>query len=435
MNLFINKIISLKKSFYFKNLITLTIGASFAQLIGILVAPILSRLYSPEDYGIFAIFASVVTILSTIFSLRYESKILIPKDENEVTTLLLLILYTTFILGGLFFFLSFFPSVLFYQSIGIFKLGFWLRFTILAAICTTLINSFYYYLTKKSLFKLITYSRIFTSAFSSFFAVILGYFFVKGGLIISQIISLLVGVIFVFFLSKFNFTKDNNNKNNIFAIAKKHKNAPIYLLPASLIDVFSYQLQIFLIALWFKMSDVGNLRMAWTILALPASFIGSAIGQLFFQKFTDIMPDLKNAKIYLFQTWRNLFFIGIIPSILVILFGKELFVIFLGQKWENSGEIASILAPMFFITFISSPTSSTYIALGIEKIGFYLNIFVLIARPLSLYIGMINNNLKLGLHIFVLLEFANILIYQFFALYYIKIIIFKNFEEKKKIEF
>jgi O-antigen/teichoic acid export membrane protein len=183
------------------------------------------------------------------------------------------------------------------------------------------------------------------------------------------------------------------------------------------------------------MSDVGNLRMAWTILALPASFIGSAIGQLFFQKFTDIMPDLKNAKIYLFQTWRNLFFIGIIPSILVILFGKELFVIFLGQKWENSGEIASILAPMFFITFISSPTSSTYIALGIEKIGFYLNIFVLIARPLSLYIGMINNNLKLGLHIFVLLEFANILIYQFFALYYIKIIIFKNFEEKKKIEF
>jgi O-antigen/teichoic acid export membrane protein len=239
-------------------------------------------------------------------------------------------------------------------------------------------------------------------------------------LIIAQIISLFLGIIFIFFLSNFRITQEINQANNILKVAQKHINAPFYLLPTSLIDVFSYQLQIFLIASWFKTSDVGNLRMSWTILALPASFIGSAIGQLFFQKFTDIWPDVINAKVYLFKTWRNLFFIGLIPTLLVIFFGKELFIIFLGPKWEDSGKIASILAPMFFVTFISSPTSSTFITLKIEKVGFYLSSLVLLARPFSLYIGMINNNLKLGLYIFVLLEIINIFIYQIFALYYLK---------------
>jgi O-antigen/teichoic acid export membrane protein len=415
-----NILSTITKNIYFKNLTTLTIGAVFAQSIGIFAAPILSRIYSPEDYGVYAIFASVVTILSTIFPLRYESKIIVPKDDDEVNALLLVIFYSTIILGSLIFVLTLFSSDILYKKIGIFKLGFWLKFTILAAICTAITNSFYYYLVKKNNFKHITYSRIFTSLISTIFAITLGLNFINSGLIISQIISLTLGLAFVILISNFKFPKKINQKKYLFRIASKHKSAPLYLLPTSLVDVFSYQLQIFLIALWFKTSDVGSLRMSWTILALPASFIGSAIGQLFFQKFSNIwFEDIKYAKKFLLITWRNLFLVGLLPCILIVFFGKELFIFFLGQKWVFAGEIAAIMAPMFFITFISSPTSTTYISLGIEKIGFYLSLIVLITRPLSLYIGMINNNLKLGIYIFVFLEIVNIVIYQVIALYHI----------------
>lgn len=410
---------SLKKSTYFRNLTTLTIGATLAQLIGVLVAPILSRVYTPDDYGIYAIFAAVVTILSTIYSLRYESKIMLPKNQDEVTSLMLIIFYSTSILGGITFLASYLPSNLLLKKIGILKLGFWLRFTILASICTAIINSFYFFLTKNNKMNYISYTRFLISATTSTFAIIFGFLKINGGLIVSQIISLLAGLILIIVFSKMKVTKNINNKINLLSIAKKHRGAPIYLLPSSLIDVFSYQLQVFLIALWFQTSDVGNLRMSWTILALPSSFIGSAIGILFFQKFSEIWPDVATAKIFLFKTWRNLFFIGLVPTLLIILFGKELFVLFLGQKWEQGGEIASLLAPMFFVSFISSPTSNTYVTLGIEKIGFYLNLLVLFSRPLSLYIGMINNDLLLGLRIFVLSEVFNIILYQSIVLYHI----------------
>ena len=66
-----------------KNVITLFTGTTLAQALPIAVAPILTRLYTPEDFGVFAIFFSITTLFSTIVTARYELAIVLPHEPAE----------------------------------------------------------------------------------------------------------------------------------------------------------------------------------------------------------------------------------------------------------------------------------------------------------------------------------------------------------------
>ena len=70
-----------------KNIFILFTGSTLAQLIPIAIAPILTRLYSPEEFGLLAIFISLAAIFSPIASLRYELSILLPKSNSDAKDL------------------------------------------------------------------------------------------------------------------------------------------------------------------------------------------------------------------------------------------------------------------------------------------------------------------------------------------------------------
>ena len=73
-----------------KNLITLLTGTTIAQAITFLISPVLSRLYTPHDFGVFGTFISVVSFITLIASLRYEVAIVLPKKEEVAINLLAL---------------------------------------------------------------------------------------------------------------------------------------------------------------------------------------------------------------------------------------------------------------------------------------------------------------------------------------------------------
>ena len=70
-----------------KKIAILVTGTLVAQLITILLTPLLSRIYSPSDFGLFAIFFSTTGILSSIIGGRYEIAIVQPKKMSESMTL------------------------------------------------------------------------------------------------------------------------------------------------------------------------------------------------------------------------------------------------------------------------------------------------------------------------------------------------------------
>ncbi len=75
----------------FAKRVSLLIGATaVAQLILILSMPLLTRLYTPEDFGLLAIYSSILAVISVVASLCYESAIPLPKNDETAAHILLL---------------------------------------------------------------------------------------------------------------------------------------------------------------------------------------------------------------------------------------------------------------------------------------------------------------------------------------------------------
>ena len=68
---------------FVSNVLKLTSGSIVAQGLGILVAPILTRLFVPEAFGVAALFASITSIIGVVACLRYELSIMLPKTNKE----------------------------------------------------------------------------------------------------------------------------------------------------------------------------------------------------------------------------------------------------------------------------------------------------------------------------------------------------------------
>jgi O-antigen/teichoic acid export membrane protein len=256
--------------------------------------------------------------------------------------------------------------------------------------------------------------RIFLSSLTAVIAVLMGLAGFYFGMLFAQVVATTLVATLVLYSLRSLLT--GWRSYTFMIVAKEHSGAPKYLLPAALLDVLTLQLPILLITAWFSSNASGQYSMAWKVLALPMALFGASIGQVFFQKFSEVWPDANAAEAVLIKTWKLLIIIGIIPTILIMIFGEHLFAFVLGDAWKDAGRMATFLAPMLLAILVSSPTSTTYLVLGMQKYSLIFGITSLIYRPLCLYLGWVNESLFFGLLLLVLAEVIQIVIYQYLAI-------------------
>ena len=78
------------KSEFNRNILTLMTGSTIANAIPVAISPILTRIYSPEDFGLLALFLAVTTIFGTIVNGRYELAIMLPKKDEDAINIVAL---------------------------------------------------------------------------------------------------------------------------------------------------------------------------------------------------------------------------------------------------------------------------------------------------------------------------------------------------------
>ena len=100
------------QSTYARNVITLMTGTAFAQALPIAVSPILTRLYSPAEFGVFAMYLAVASILGVLVTGRYELAILIPKQDRDAIHIAALSAALSVLLSGLLLLLRHFTLLL-----------------------------------------------------------------------------------------------------------------------------------------------------------------------------------------------------------------------------------------------------------------------------------------------------------------------------------
>ena len=405
------------KSEFSRNVLTLMTGTTIAQAIPIAISPILTRIYTPEDFGVFALFIAITAILGTVANARYELAIMLPKkDEDAINIFALGFIITCFISLILLILVVIFNDY-FTKLFGNDEISFWLYFVPITVFFSGLFNILNYFNNRKKNYKDLRNATILKSIVLAVVQLSIG--FIKSGasgLISGQLLSNM----FANMKLARNILKDKVlvskiSKVKMLALAKRYKDFPKHGMVSSLFDNLSLQLPSILIPKIFSFSISGYFFFANKIVNLPSALISGSIGQVYLQKIT----ENKNNGIEIFPIFKNtitkLFFIALPITIIGYITSPYIFPLLFGEKWKISGEIAQYLFLIFIIRFCVSPLSNSFIpALELKKAALWQYLYFISSIILFIITLYLKIDLKIFLIFYVIHEYILYGVYLYF---------------------
>ena len=376
-------------STFSKNVLQLSGSTAFAQLLPLLVAPVLTRLYTPAEFGAYYVFSSLVSMGSVLSTGRYEMAVMLPQREKVAATIFATGLLLCSLIASLLTLFFLFPA--FRQMIADrTHLGLWLWFIPLAIWLQGSFNLLSYWHNRHKRFKAIAISKFVLSGSNA--AGRLGLGFWKGGtggLILGTLLAWLAATgQFAFLLWK----KDKKNWSGlslqeIRKQAVKYRHFPLNMVPGSLFNKGSSDLPALLLNWFFLPGVAGWYGQMSAIIRRPIQVIGRSFEEVFRQAAAEEIRHKGHCRSLFKRSLKKLFLIGFLPFILFAWAAPFLFTFVFGPEWETAGRYARIFALPFFLQFISAPLSSIFYLK--ERVSWYsrLEFFQLVLVVLSLVLG------------------------------------------------
>lgn len=376
------------KSKFTKNLVILLSGTGLAQVMGILLSPVLSRVYTPKDFGIFGTVLALSGILISISTLRYENALVLEKDEEEVIKLqdlcVLILLIVSFLSC---FFILFFPQVFFWIDRDA-NNSQYLIYAIPIIFFTGLYNIFYFRLNREEEYKVLAKVQVYKKLALLFFQLLFGVLgFFTLGLIMGNILGSLIATVIILI----SFTKKIKlpNFRALTQIAKRYHQFPLYSAPQGLINSIMAQLPVIVLSAKYGVVIVGAYYFALKIVQLPATFMGQAVRTVFYKEAVNRKDQFRNLYQLLNKVTLTLFLLMISPVILLVFFGPSLFSYIFGTEWELAGEFAKWLILWFGMNFIHSPSRSLFFVFEKQRLLLISDFALSIVRSIVLLITML----------------------------------------------
>ena len=363
LKLFIQKF--LPKNSFMRGVSVLVGGTTGEQILLVIAAPILTRIYAPEDFGLLAIYVSLLALLNVISSLRYQLAIPLPKDEVEaanIAILGLLLVFLTAIITGL---LVLIFSDVIAELLGVPSLTFILWLLPISVLLSGTYTIFNYWAIRTKFFSAIASTKLVQTI-----ALLVTQFttFKLGGigLIVGQIVGHSFGTARLAKLSLRMSAFKHVSRDGIFKVAKRYKQFPLFSTWGGFIDTASLKIPTIVIFSMFGPIVAGLLSLAERVLQMPISLIGGSVGQVFLSSAPEANREGK-LKVFVEKISSKLIHIGLPPALLIFLTGPELFAIIFGENWRQAGEFAKWITPWLYFQFISSPLSTIFVVT--EKMG------------------------------------------------------------------
>ena len=353
-----------KKTAFGRQVLTLMSGTSIAQIIPAAVAPLLSRLYTPEDFGVLALFSALTAILSISATGKYELALVLPEDEKDSLTLAIL----AFFINLIFSFILFIIVVLFTDGIAALLnnpgIADWLYLVPLVTFLMGLLNVLNYLNINYEKYGVIARANIYRSVTSAAGQAGIG-FLQNGpaGLIIGKLLSYISANIplSAAFLNRKELWKDIK-RIDFSRLAKRYMRFPKFSLPGLFTNSVTQNINNFFISILYASQILGFYAMLYRVLGLPLGLVSGAFAQVFLKKTSENRKLEGNARRLFLRIFVRLFLLGLalfVPLYFVI---EDLFVFVFGQAWQAAGTYAQILIPLFFARFVVTPLSTIVIA-------------------------------------------------------------------------
>jgi O-antigen/teichoic acid export membrane protein len=349
-----------RKGSFAANMLTLMTGTSLAQGLIIVASPILTRLYTPDDFGILAIYVSIVSLLLAVASWNYEWAIPLAETMTTAANLLLLCLG---ILAGM--------SLV--ALIGLWVMGdlliLWLRSPMLKPFLwllpISLLGGGVYQILNQWAVRHKAYGVMARTKLSQSLGQVLtqvGLGFLKLGplgLLLGDIIGRTTGSST---LARIAWRRDREalkmaSLPQIFWAANRYRRFPLFFNGTILLNTTGFKMPFILLAAFYGPTVVGWFALGQRVLSIPISLMLQAASQVFFAEASRLVQTDRPALQRLFYKLAKKLTLVAIPIMLIALVSPWLIPIIFGEVWRQAGVYTQSLTLMYLTQIVASPTS------------------------------------------------------------------------------
>lgn len=361
----------LPKEGHGRDMVKVAGGTTAAHAIGLLLSPLLTRLYTPEQFGTLAVSFSLIVIVSIVSTFKYEIAIPIPAEDRDGAALVLVSLSCVGLLvvayaAALWFLRGDLP-----RWVGMPGLRPYLWVIPISFGGVGAYMALSHWALRKSAMTEIATTRFSQGAMTSVSQTLLGFLRVGTiGLLAGDMLGRLTGVTQ---LARLAWNEDQAVFKSIrwahmLRVAKQYKNFPLISGPAAILNSASLYLPAILFSIFFGPQVTGWISLGQRLILLPMVVTGQAVAQVYLAKAAVCIRE-DPAQLYPLVKGisKKLLIFGLVPIGLLALLGPWICQKVFGAGWVESGILVRIMTPMYLMQILVSPISQTFNLLERQK--------------------------------------------------------------------
>ena len=392
-----------------KQFSTILSGLVIIQLINFLFSLLLPKYFTPDAYAEFGIFTSILFIIIEIINAKFDIAVMLGKDKTEVQEIInaafsiatiqtaILLLLVAVVLAVV----NFIPKV----------------YILLPACCLFygIHQPILVYLNKMENYMSINTFRIIQVLITACITLAMGIMQLQHALIYGFSIGLLISTLYTL-----KFTQPKFSISELKKMYNTYPQFPKYGTWSALLNNISRNSIPLLLSLFFTPKWIGLYTYATRLLNAPTGMFSSAIGQIYFKKASILKNEVlkKETK----KLVSSIFLLSIIPTCIILFFGKDIFSFFFNATWAKAGIVAQYLILWYLLGVITSPISILLDLKNKLKFELLYNAILLTVRILSVTVGGMLGDFYLSILLFA----ASGVVMNFILLYYIFTYILPN---------
>lgn len=347
----------LSRSKYVRDIFWQGSGNVIAQAVGILTIPILTRLYSPTDFGTLNLFAQVVAAMTIFLTWRYEYLLLLPKDEQHVAAIFRFLIIVGVIGTILLTALGYIYNGYVADLLGNRELAIWLYFAPLTALLTSVSVAL-----QQRIQRLQDYRN---SGMSDIIGKI-GYAFsgLLGSLLLPNIVGLMLatatgmlgkGLWILRTLQRRRVLPEHSGSISFLTVIHKYKQLSGSMMLSHVMLVITGSLPALFIMKMYGSETLGQFSLVLATLYLPSGLVGNAIGQVYYERAAKRYANNESFDDLWRSTAKYLLIIGIPLYAAIAIVSRVAYPFVFGEEWAAAGYYATLLAVSAFFSFATSP--------------------------------------------------------------------------------
>ena len=381
------------------------------------MAPILTRLYTPDDLGYFGLYVTFLGVASALACLRYELAIVSAEDEHEAAQLATAAALLTLPVSGV-------AAILLLGLIQQNLLGFGglpLKAVIITAAAVVVVGLFgvlRYWLLRAGKFSVISRAIAVQSGARAGFQVAFGLggmTFV--GLMVGDVLGRLVGTLNVAWKAAPQVAGHVGalGRRQVVRVLRRYWKFPTYGFPSSFIDTVAQSLPIPLLVVVYGPAAAGFFALVQRVLAMPASLVAGSVADVFHNRMAQFAREQDSGAQRLFgKTALSLLSIGMVPAAVVFFLGERLFGFVFGPTWVTSGVLAAAVVPWSLAQLVVSPLSRIVVIFDRQELKLIYDIATLVG---TIGVFVLSFRMELSLvHCVALLSALNVATYLVYFL-------------------